>query len=196
MPPGKQRIDSIMSLCKEAGIDIPAKAVKEATAVAKMGASIQQKRKVVIQPTEEDYQIQPGFLQNEDGTEVVQIKEISSNASGLLLINKEKAIPWSREGQVLSSDELAIAIIGAEIEPTKLHTFSINIPCWDKNQQSVVPLCQLVQLGEKKISPKIAVSQPVPQEQCTILAMTSWKEDWEQKKSEMAIGSTKMPFCE
>ncbi len=138
MPPGKQRIDSIMSLCKEAGIDIPAKVVKDATAVAKMGASIQQKRKVVIQPTAEEYQIQPGFLQNEDGSEVVQIKEISSNASGILLINKEKAIPWLREGQVLSSDELAIAIIGAEIEPTKLHTTSINIPCWDKNQQSVI----------------------------------------------------------
>ena len=91
MPPGKQRIDSILSLCKDAGIDIPSKVVKEATAVAKMGASIQQKRKVVIQPIPDDYQVQPGFLQNEDGTEVTQIKEITSNTSGIILISKEKA---------------------------------------------------------------------------------------------------------
>ncbi len=190
LPPGKQRIDSIMMLCKDAGIEIPSKIVKDATAVAKAGATIQQKRKVVVQPTPEDYQIQPGFLQNEDGTEVVQIKEISSNASGILLINKEKAIPWLREGQVLSTDELAIAIIGAETEPTSLHTTSVNIPCWDKNQQSVILLCQLVQLGEKKISTKIAISQPVPHVQCTILAMTLWKEDWEQKKWETALDTT------
>ena len=190
MAPGKQRIDSIMALCKDAGIDIPSKIVKDATAVAKVGATFQQKRKVVIQPTPEDYQIQPGFLQNEDGTEVVQIKEISSNASGILLLNKERATPWLREGQVISSDELAIAIIGTDIDETTLQTDTVNIPCWDKNQQSVILLCQLVQLGEKKIAPKVSISHPVPHEHCCILAMTLWKEDWESKKWEMAMDTT------
>lgn len=194
LPPSKQRVDTIMQLCKDAAVEIPPKVVKDATAVAKAGATNQQKRKVVIQPSPDDYQIQPGFLQNEDGTEVNQIKEISSNASGILLINKEKAVPWLREGQILSTDELAIAIIGADIEPTSLQTSSVNIPCWDQKQQSVILHCQLVQLGEKKIMPKIAVSQQVPHEECTILAMTIWKEDWESKKWEMALDSTNAFF--
>ena len=106
-------------------IEIPPKVVKDATAVAKAWEQpINKKGKLLSSLSPDDYQIQPGFLQNEDGTEVTSNqRDITSNTSGIICSStKRKAVPWLREGPlILSTDELSNCNYWMQIlKPTSL----------------------------------------------------------------------------
>ena len=190
LPAGKQRMDRLMQLCRDSDVELPPKTVVGASNVAQVGHLNKTKRKVTIQPNPADYVIQDGFLGNEDGTPVRQIDDIVAKSTGIVLTSFEKAKPWLREAQIISPDELAVAVIGNEIGPTSLKSVPLNIPCLNKGNKAVILSCQLFQLGEKKIAPIQNVTQPVLQEPCEIVAMTMWKQDWEQKDWEAIVDQT------
>ena len=146
LPAGKQRLDRLLQLCRDTEIVLPTKIIEGAVNVAQVNATHKTKRKVMVQPNPDDYVIQDGFLCNEDGTSVTQIGDIVAKATGIVLTNLEKAKPWLREGQIISPDELAVAVIVKDAGISELHSTSINIPCFDKDNRAVILSCQLYQL--------------------------------------------------
>lgn len=144
----------------------------------------------MIQPNPEEYVIQDGFLCNEDGTPIPQIGDITAKATGIILTSTEKAKPWLREGQLISPDELGVAVIGKEVGDSALQSIPVNIPCLDKDNRAVILSCQLYQLGEKKVTTVKNVTQPVVHEPCEIVAMTLWKQDWETKDWDAIVDQT------
>ena len=58
--------------------------------------------------------LESGFLRNADGTPCSQISKIAPNSTGVVLISEEDAMPWLKEGAVISQDELAIVVIGGK----------------------------------------------------------------------------------
>lgn len=190
LPAGKQRLDRLLQLCRDTEIALPNKVITGAANVAQVNAINKTKRKVMIQPNPEEYVIQDGFLCNEDGTPIPQIGDITAKATGIILTSIEKAKPWLREGQLISPDELGVAVIGKEVGDSALQSIPVNIPCLDKDNRAVILSCQLYQLGEKKVTTVKNATQPVVHEPCEIVAMTLWKQDWETKDWDAIVDQT------
>ena len=70
----------------------------------------------------------------------------------LSFANLKLAKPWLRESQLLTKDELALAIVGHWNVEGNLQHRQIQLPCVDQNKRPVILACTLVQLGEKRIS--------------------------------------------
>ena len=96
----------------------------------------------------------PIYLLREDGTPVVQLQDFRCNATGVYLTNSQGAITWLRENQQLSTDELAMLILGPMPIDTSLPHEQIVIPCFNSDTQQVLLQVTMVQFGAKKIQPK------------------------------------------
>eukprot|EP00438_Fugacium_kawagutii_P029941 Skav232687 [mRNA] locus=scaffold698:582235:586895:- [translate_table: standard] len=130
MPAGQARLDQLLQLCKNSSIQIPDRVVREASKVAARGVKLtQQRKKQIVQPNPEHYTLQLSYLRNEDGSQPQQLSEVASNVSGLVLMSLSQALPWIREGKVLSKDELTLAIIGHHDLDTSLRTSQCTLPC-------------------------------------------------------------------
>lgn len=177
IPPGKQRTDKVLQLIQDCGINIPQKKFDTAASVAQTNAH-KHRRKQNIQPDPECYIIEDGFLFNEDKTPAQQIKEIRAQNTGVVLCSFEIAKPWLRESQLLTKDELALAIVGHWNVEGSLKHQHIQLPCVDQNKRPVILACTLVQLGEKCIIEGACTSPAISQEACQIASITLWKQDW------------------
>eukprot|EP00435_Cladocopium_sp_Y103_P007462 s2660_g2.t1 len=104
LPGGAERNRQTMQLCKDCHVNMPEPTSRPAVSSAASGP--RQKRPTVMPPVPTDYAIVPGFLCNQDDTEVQQIPQITSACTGVCLIDPEHAKPWLRENQLISKDEL------------------------------------------------------------------------------------------
>eukprot|EP00438_Fugacium_kawagutii_P009979 Skav234398 [mRNA] locus=scaffold873:183676:188215:- [translate_table: standard] len=115
-----ERMKAIMKLCHDCGIDTDV-ATKKSYQMQNKAHQNKTKRMTQVQPEPTEYQLEAGFLKNQDKTEVQQIQQVSARASGLCLVNSQQAIPWLREGCTLSKDELGLLILSPQLPcPTKL----------------------------------------------------------------------------
>ena len=134
-------------------------------------------------PNPRDYILEKGFLKNIDGSEVIQIPQISSSACSICLMTQQEAIPWLREGRKISPDELAIFIIGGEDDSNiALETQVLQLPCRDGNDRQVILAGLLVQLGEKTLQRVDDTSKGVKLDPTQIVALTAWKADWSDEE--------------
>ena len=178
MPPSKHRVESILTMCKDCAVELPQNVVEEAAKVSSQALATKLRKKQNFQLNPLHYVLEPGLLLSESGDHIGQIQSISAQQTGVMLMTPDQAAPWAREGQVISKDELGIAVIGSLNVETKLNTSQINIQCRNQTGQSVVLACTLLQLGEKKITIKDVLQQPNPSVSCQTAAITLWKEDW------------------
>ena len=192
IPPGKQRTDQVIKLIQDCGISIPQKKIDAAASVAQSYQNQKQRKKHNIQPDPDCYLIKEGFLFNEDKTQTQQIKEVRAQQSGVVLCSFDTAKPWLRESQLLTKDELALAIVGHWNVEGNLKHKHIQLPCLDQNKRPVILACTLVQLGEKVISEEENTSPAISQEACQIASITLWKQDWNSSEWNQA---TDQPFA-
>ena len=178
IPPGKQRVEKVIQLIQECGVNIPQKKLESAASVAQTNHVQKQRKKHNVQPDPNCYVIEDGFLFNEDKTPAQQIREVRAQQSGVVLCSFDTAKPWLRESQLLTKDELALAIVGHWNVEGSLKNQQIQLPCLDQNKRPVILACTLVQLGEKAISERTNVNPDISQEACQIASITLWKQDW------------------
>ena len=63
--------------------------------------------------------LQGGFVKNSDDTDCAQITKVIPNASGIVLMKPQDARPWIVANEVISQDELAIAVVGQCVDDSK-----------------------------------------------------------------------------
>lgn len=181
LPPGKQRLDSLLKLCEDCSLSPPEKLTKVAHKVAQKGTQKARKKALAhINPAE--YQLEPGFFLTQADEQVVQLQEIRQKGSGIALLSLDAALPWIREGQVISSDELAIVVPGCHQIQTTLHYETLNLPCKDSSMRPVILKATLYQLGEKRVKTHVSKQPDIDEQKCATIAVTYWRDDWKNEE--------------
>ena len=176
-PPGTKKLQGIHDVLTECSIEIPK--LKHPSASGTAFQAKQKKR--IVMPTAGNYSVLDGFLFNQDGTDAKQIPDFGSKFSGYHLIDQENAVPWLRESQRLSSDELALIVVGDLPCETSLKHEPLTLPCRDEHQRQVLMACTMVQFGDKDVIVKPTDTHKIPVDNATLVALTVWKEDWQHE---------------
>ena len=177
-PPGKQRLDSILQLCEQCELSPPLAVSKSAQKVAQVGMNKARKR-VAINVNPADYRIEPSFFLAENDEKLPQLHEIRHKSCGVMLMSFDQALPWLREQQIISADELAMVILGHhENLQTTLKTQCLHVPCQDSDSRPVILKATLVQLGEKVVRTHVSEMPIIDEQSCSTVSITYWKEDW------------------
>ena len=187
-PMSGSKIAAINKACQEVGVQIPSSS-KPQTQKAFPDAPWQKAKKLrtdVINPAE--FALVPDFFLNSDGTATNQVHQVRAQATGLCLMTPGEAAPWIREGTTLSSDELAIVVLG-KVPETPLQQTKVTFPC--KNADGALVLLQgtLLQLGNKHVKWR-ADDKPVQPDHCQLIAVTLYKQDFSEAQWQDALQST------
>lgn len=178
--PGSQaRIQSILKLCHDSGVDTKTASKKSTMVQAKQGVT-KAKKQDSSPPNPAHYKLEKGFFQNADQTHATQIAQVTTHASSVCLMDPTAAIPWLREGAIISRDELAIVILHSSLPcSTKLDTQHLTAPLRNQDNSPVIVAATLVQLGEKHIQSLQPADKTVPLNKCTVCSFTLWRSDWD-----------------
>ena len=188
-PKKSTRIQSLMQLCEELKIQIPEPPKPQSRAVP-TGAPWQRKKKKEELPIQlGEFTLVNAFFMNEDGSPATQIQGIRPQATGVCLMNDSQAAPILKENQKLSSDELAILVVGHQY-PENVPSDEVTFPCTNANGQDVLLYGRLYQLGSKQIKINQGNPQQVPATVCQLTAITIYKEDWPDHTWMEAVHST------
>ena len=137
LPPGKQRVDEILKLCENCSLSPPPHLTKAASKVASAGTSKARKR-AVVQLDPADYQIEASFFITQQGAPLSQIQQVRHKSTGVVLMTMDQALPWIREQQTISTDELAMIVLGSHDKlQTALKCELLNVPCRDQDKRPV-----------------------------------------------------------
>ena len=177
LPPGKQRLDALMQLCSDCQLEPPQKVVKNAAATAKMAAH-QHRKRVAVQISPAEYQIEAGFFLSQSDQPLPQIPEIRAKSTGVVLLTLDKAKQWVSEGQTISSDELAMTVVGEHQLQCGLPHEIAHVPCKDMSHRPVIMKATLVQLGEKKVKTQAGKHPAIVEDETCTISITMWKSDW------------------
>ena len=179
-PMGTAKLQALDKLCTEAGLVKP---VITAPTTKKQfaGAPWNSKKKKVgnNQIDVHDYRIDDGFFFNQDDTPAVQLPELHAQKNGVVLAAFEDARSWLLAGELISSDELGLLVVGPKPVQCQMVSQACVIPCHTSRGQAVLLSAQLYQFGTKKI--KVKQSDPKDQiknDQAQLMAVTFFKGDW------------------
>jgi hypothetical protein len=95
-----------------------------------------------------------------------------------------------RENQQLSTDELAMLILGPMPVDTSLPHEQIVIPCFNSDTQQVLLQVTLVQFGAKMIKPKPWEQVATTATSSRVCSLTVWKQDWSEEEWQAATQRT------
>eukprot|EP00434_Breviolum_minutum_P020019 symbB.v1.2.017661.t1/scaffold1378.1/size122548/5 len=190
-PMGGEKLKLIHQLCQEADISIPdiAKPSSRVAAAGTPWSNSKKTKRSQIQLDPKDFTICQGFFLNEDGTAAVQLHELRPQSSGVVLASSLQAQSWIREGQLISSDELGLLILG-KVPETTLPFTEVTFPCKSSNDQMVLLTAKLIQLGSKSIGFLKGSDKKIDSESCALLAITICKEDWDPESWNDALHNT------
>lgn len=179
-PMGGEKLKLIHQLCTEADISIPevAKPSSRVTQAGTPWSNAKKSKRVQVQLDPKDFTICKGFFLNEDGTSASQLQELRPQSTGVVLASSLQAQSWIREGQLISSDELGLLILG-KVPDTNLPFTEVTFPCKSSNEQMVLLTAKLIQLGSKSIGFLKGPDKKIDSETCALLAITICKEDWD-----------------
>ena len=177
--PGPNRLQAVLNLIQDAGIQLPEPS-KPASQKLPMGAPWQPKRRkndAQLNPME--FRIMPQFFTNQDGSEVLQLDTFQPQATGLALMLPDQAAPFLK-GDVLSSDELAIVVLGPLPQQVDMTSKPIRFPALNMDRQMVLLSGHLFQLGAREIQVKEGDPDQIKPEECALVALTMHKSEWSQ----------------
>lgn len=177
-PMGKEKIDALLQLCRDAKIVIPEVSKPQSRAVT--NAPWNKKKRIdthVIDPAE--YTIAQGFFKNADGSESEQIFQMKAQATGVCLLTSQQASPWLQPAQKISADEFAVVVVGS-VDSFKLSSVDVVVPCLNKEGQMVLLSGHLFQLGGRDIKFETGTAQSIVEEEFRLMALTFHKSDWDQ----------------
>ena len=188
--PGEQRDKQITQIFADCNCPVPPKPEKP---VGSNAFQQKAKRRAVQPPLPTDLAIDCDFILKEDGTPTQQITEFRGQRTGIFLSTAEQALPWIRESQVLSADELGMIVIGDMSIPCQLPQQQIMIPCKDGSNRDILLAATLIQFGTKQLVIKSLDKNAVKNPQCQVTALTLWKSEWSSEEWS-AICSNTMQF--
>ena len=180
LPPGKQRADAVLQLCRDCAVAIPEKITKAATKVTQAGETMQRKKRQTITINPNDYTIEPGFLRSQVDEAMLQIPEIRHQEMGVMLTTVDHANQWASESQTISQRELALLIVGEHKLDTTLTFSHVHVPCKDRNQRPVILACTMLQMGAKAVKIQEASHPPIAEHDMTTVSITYWSQDWNE----------------
>eukprot|EP00435_Cladocopium_sp_Y103_P049635 s475_g15.t1 len=136
------------------------------------------KKRQAVMPDPANYRALDGVLLNENGTNAQYVAKFGGHLHGYHMSTSHDAIPWLRQGEILSKDELALIVFGDLPIPTKLPHESVTVPCCDEKGRHVLIAGVLVQCGEKKIALQKGDGHKIDADGSILVAVTWWKNDW------------------
>ena len=172
---GAQRFSAVKEALIGANIEIP---IVKPTASSAASLRSKAKKKTPTAPDAKNYKAIPGYLLNEDGTKASQLWELRNGVSGFYLASPEVALPWLRSNDVISSDELALVVLGDPPCSTSLAHSQVTLPCKDEQDRDVLIAVHLYQLGQKKVSFREFDKHVIDVASTSLVALTLWKDDW------------------
>ena len=191
LPIGAEKLKAIQSICKEADIAIPEVKKPSSRAVSTVApwSNAKKAKRSQIQLDPKDFSICTGFFLNSDGTPASQLQELRPQATGVVLATTQQAQSWIREGQLISSDELGLLILG-KVPETSFSFVEVTFPCKNPNDQMVLLSAKLIQLGTKHIGFLKGPDKKIDSQSCALVAITICKEDWDQDSWHDALHNT------
>ena len=180
-PPSPEKLQHLLSIIKEAHIDIP-DVQKPATRKESPGMPWNPRKKRQDQPINPaEFQLVPNFFTNQDGTTVTQLYHVQPQTSGVCLLLPDQAAPFLK-GDRLSTDEVAIVVLGSLPSTVVMPSQSVKFPCLNPDRQMVILSGTLFQMGAKDVRIQAGDPQQIKTDECTLLALTLHRQDWSQEE--------------
>ena len=148
------------------------------------------KRRALPSLDPSDFKVDCTYLLHEDGQPTTQISEFRANKQGVYMTDPAGALPWLRENQQLSTDELGMLVLGPLPTDTSLPTQEIVIPCYNSDANQVLLQLTLVQFGSKHLKMKDWDKTPMKAATSKVISITLWRQDWSSEEWEAALQHT------
>jgi len=187
-PSSNKRDSQMQQILQEAAIQLPQPTPKVQQAANAMKTKFRKQQPKMPEP--QHFKVDCNFLLKEDGQPTQQLQEFRCNATGVFLTNPQGATPWLRENQQLSSDELAMLVLGPMPVETTLPTESVVIPCFNSDTQQVLLQVTMIQFGAKKVTPKQWDQTATKTNTSKVCSLTLWKQDWTEDEWHAATHQT------
>ena len=136
------------------------------------------KKRMTSAPDPQEFKINCEFLLKEDGNPTSQLQDFRANSTGVYIANGHSALPWLRENQQLSTDELAMFVLGPLPIQTTLHFAEAVLPAINSGGQQVLLQGILVQFGAKSLKVKDWEQISLKNNTSRVSSLTFWKSDW------------------
>eukprot|EP00438_Fugacium_kawagutii_P032100 Skav205703 [mRNA] locus=scaffold4631:39740:44161:- [translate_table: standard] len=188
---GAERAQATLKLVKDAGVQIP-KMERPQTRQQQPGtpwAKYQRTRADGAPLLPSDYTMIEGFFKNEDGSPSAILTMIRPQGTGICMMSPSQAASWLKEDQKLSSDELAILVLGSPVGLGK-NGEKVTFPCRNSNGDMVLLTAMMYQLGMKTIAYQKGDPRQIDTKKCHLLALTLYKSDFSEKEWAEATTST------
>eukprot|EP00435_Cladocopium_sp_Y103_P041779 s764_g11.t1 len=186
-PASAKRDSQFKQALADAKIQMPS---PPATQVSVHAIRTKQKKRQVVMPEPADYQVDCTYLLKQNGDEVTQLQDFRANMNGVFLTNAAGALPWLRDGQQLSPDELGLLVIGPLPHETTLPTTQIALPCFNADAQQVLLQVTMVQFGAKAVEVKPWDQTIVSAATSKVCSLTLWQQDWTKEEWTSALHHT------
>ena len=186
-PASAKRDSQLKQALEDAKIRLPEPA-KTHVSVHAMRSKV--KKRHVIMPDATDYKVNCTYLLKENGDEVMQLQDFRANMTGVYLTNAAGALPWLRDSQQLSADELGLLIIGPLPHDTTLPTTEVALPCFNSDKQQVLLQVTLVQFGAKQVKIRDWDQNVVSTATSKVCSLTLWQQDWSKEEWTSALHHT------
>eukprot|EP00438_Fugacium_kawagutii_P004950 Skav216522 [mRNA] locus=scaffold4485:211565:215905:- [translate_table: standard] len=187
-PPGNIRHARIAQLFADAQMPLPNRPKKGAYAPDAMRTK--QRRKTLAPPNPADYRLNCSYLVNEDGTCTQQVHDLRGQSTGALLTDVAYATPWLQQNVKLSSDELAMIVMGDVEGTTNLPGQKIVVPCFNREDKQVLVHATMFQMGQKQLRIKPWDVNRVTSSSSKVCSITLWAEDWTAEQWNHAMSKT------
>ena len=121
--------------------------------------------------------LQPGCVRNADGTECLQATKVSPNSSGIVMMRYSEAKPWIVAQEVISQDELVVAVVGPCGENSE-SCQKAQIPVMHGDDPLIIQVC-LHNLGAKMVTLQYDEHDMIPEMESQVICLTAYKEEIE-----------------
>ena len=187
--PASQRRDSqLHQALIDASIQLPKTQPKVNNSPQILKAKSKRRALPSLDPS--DFKVDCTYLLHEDGQPTTQISEFRANKQGVYMTDPAGALPWLRENQQLSTDELGMLVLGPLPTDTSLPTQEIVIPCYNSDANQVLLQLTLVQFGSKHLKMKDWDKTPMKAATSKVISITLWRQDWSSEEWEAALQHT------
>eukprot|EP00435_Cladocopium_sp_Y103_P043006 s66_g12.t1 len=168
------KLQTALDFLKKCNIDIP----RINTAKFSQAAAQVKKKRQAMMPDPANYTVIEGTLTYENDMPCAHIQKFGGHMQGYHMCTPSAALPWLRQGELLSKDELALLVFGDLPITTRLPCEHVTVPCIDERGRQVLIAGVLVQCGDKKVKITKGDGHKVATDNTILVAVTWRKQDW------------------
>ena len=169
--------EGLLQLAGSMHVKPPDTTVRQGKLQRKLHAKFQGQNRVVADDIQVDALVlQSGCVRNADQTECIQVHKVTPNSSGIMLMRYCDAKPWITAQEVISQDELAIAVVGPCCDDSK-ECQKVQIPVMYGDDPLIIQVC-LHNLGAKQVILQCDEHDMIPEKESQVVCLTAYKEEF------------------